>query len=81
MGFLEQQQLKLGDTFKQVRRKVNRKRRAMTTQIKIGPQLSIEVEYYLMLTKQKKISKNIHTQTNALLKTSTAYVCGQTGKN
>jgi ATP-dependent DNA helicase 2 subunit 1 len=80
MGFLEQQQLKLGDTFKAVRRKVNRKRRAMTTQIKIGPQLHIEVEYFLMLTKQKKISKNIHTQTNALLKTSTAYVCAQTGE-
>ena len=80
MEFLEHQQLKLADTFKAVLRKVNKKRRAMTTQIKIGPQLQIEVEYYLMLTKQRKVSKNIHTQTNALLKTSTAYVCGQTGE-
>lgn len=73
-SFLEAMQLSQADNFEMIRRKLNRKRRWLKTQIKIGPNLKIGVDYYVTLARQLKAQRSVCAQTNCLLESSTAYV-------
>mmetsp|Transcript_33489 Transcript_33489/g.72324 ORF Transcript_33489/g.72324 Transcript_33489/m.72324 type:complete len:594 (-) Transcript_33489:1080-2861(-) len=85
--FLEEMQLQLADSGvdgASQKRKINRKRRWAATRLKIeagrnASPLEIEVEYYLMRGQQKVAARYVDAETNALLETSTAYVCSTSG--
>ena len=72
--FLTQAQLKLSDKFEMIRSKINAKRRWMATSIQVAEGFEIHVEYYLLASRQKNNPKYLDAETNALLKSDTAYI-------
>jgi len=78
--FLEEMQLIQADKFEMIRRKINKKKRWLKTHLRIGDRVKIQLEYYLMLSKQTKVQRAVDARTNSLLKSHTAYVSHETGE-
>ena len=79
-GFVDRMGLNMANTFRQVRRKINRKRRVFATDVRISDAFRIPVEYYIPYNGQTKPTpKNLDARSNALLTSDTTHIVEATG--